>query len=170
MVVYKVVSMSDPPTELELTRLDLAQLALFVGMAADHWVLERLTRAGFESLRSSHGFIVQHLIGAPRSASELAGLLSISQQAVSKSLSELRRSGYIEGVPSEDARVRRVRLSKRGRALLATSRALRMRLQAKLTRTAGVRQMADAQALLLVALEQLGGSEAVKKRRVRPSS
>lgn len=154
--------------ELELGQLDLTQLALFVGMAANDWVLAELARAGHQALRNSHGYLVQHLIGGPRSVGELAGLLSITQQAVSKQLAELAQSGYIENVASDDARVRRVTLSKRGQALLAASRAARKKLQARLRRALGDAALVETQRQLSNALQLLGGAEAVKKRRVKP--
>jgi DNA-binding MarR family transcriptional regulator len=150
--------------------LELTQLAFFVGAAANSWVLEQLQRAGGGALRQSHGYIVQHLIEAPRAVGELAGLLGISQQAVSKSLAELDRAGVIENVASPDGRVRRVRLSARGVESVQASRALRRKLERRLVRRCGGDAVAAAKRVLQRALEELGGVEAVKQRRVRPPS
>jgi DNA-binding MarR family transcriptional regulator len=150
--------------------LELTQLAFFVGAAANSWVLEQLQRAGGGALRQSHGYIVQHLIEAPRAVGELAGLLGISQQAVSKNLAELNRAGVIETVASPDGRVRRVRLSARGVESVQASRALRRKLERRLVRRCGGEAVAAAKRVLQRALEELGGVEAVKQRRVRPPS
>ena len=151
------------PAELELT-----QLAFLVGSAANAWVLEQLNRDGFGALRQSHGYLVQHLLAGPRAVGELAGLLGVTQQAVSKSVAELEAAGMIETVPSEDARVRRVKLSRRGEESVRATRALRRKLEKRIARRSGDAALAAAKQVLAVALEEVGGTEAVNKRRVRP--
>ncbi|APR86378.1 Transcriptional regulator, MarR family protein [Minicystis rosea] len=157
-----------PQSTVSLESLDVGHLALFVGMAVDAEVIEALKRAGFDSLRQSHGFVVQHLVEGPRTVGEIARLLGITQQAVSKSVRELADTGYVEGVESEDGRVRRVQLSARGKASVAASRAARRKIEQRLARVCGDEALADARKVLAKALEALGGAEAVRKRRVRP--
>src|SRR5262245_44582702 len=117
MVVNQV---EDPleQTPLDPAALDLLQLGLFAGMAANQTLRERLAARGVRGVRDSHGFIIQHLLRGPHSASELAELLGISQQAVSKSLAELARWKLVQPAPSADRRVRKLRLSARGRAVV----------------------------------------------------
>jgi DNA-binding MarR family transcriptional regulator len=147
--------------------LDLGHLALFVGMRVNDVVLEELHAAGFTGLRYAHGFVFQHLLGGPRSISELAGLLEVTQQAASKTVAELEKLGYVEEAGSEDARVRRVRLSSRGQAAVDKSRALRAGLEERWKRAHGSRALEAARELLANLLESLGGSEAVRTRRIR---
>lgn len=154
--------------EVDLAALDVGHLALFVGMAMNRCVLDELTRQGFPALRNAHGFIVQHLLSAPRSVGELAKLLGVTQQAVSKTLKEMSAERYVEDGESCDARVRMVQLSARGRELVAASRAVRKRLQNKLKRQCGEREIARVSGVLQEALAVLGGAEAVRNRRVRP--
>ncbi len=157
-----------PPDPVSLDQLDLAQLAYFVGLAANDRVLVRLEERGFDGVRASHGFIIQHLLKGPHTVGRLAGLLAISQQAVSKSVAELVRLGYLRDAPSEDGRARTVALSSRGRSLVRVARACRKELEAELIRTAGPRAMAQARRVLLLAVDVLGVDQAIVGRRLRP--
>jgi DNA-binding MarR family transcriptional regulator len=147
--------------------LDIGQLAFFVGMAANEAVMGRMRGEGFVGLRQSHGFVVQHLLAGPRSVTELARLLGVTQQAASKRVAELAEHGYVEDVDSADARRRSVQLSERGHACVAASRAARRSLEGELREAIGDRAVTSAKKVLQKALEQLGGAEAVRRRRVR---
>ncbi len=152
---------------VKLEELDLGYLALFVGMRINELTLEAVHEAGFAGLRHAHGFVFQHLMEGPRSISELAALLEVTQQAASKTVAELEQLGFIEKTPSEDARVRRVRLSARGRAAVEKGRASRDELQKRFERIHGKRAIEDARELLAKVLTSLGGAEAVRSRRIR---
>jgi DNA-binding MarR family transcriptional regulator len=156
------------PKPIAPGNLELTHLAFFVGSAANAWLLEQLQRAGFDKVKQSHGYVVQHLIETPRAVGELARLLGISQQAVSKSLAELESAGVIETIASPDGRLRRVRLSARGVESVQASRALRRKLERRLLRRCGKDAVDAAKRVLASALEELGGVDAVKQRRVRP--
>jgi DNA-binding MarR family transcriptional regulator len=155
---------------IDLAQLELTYLAFFVGSLANDWVQEQLKRGGGVSVRQSHGYLIQHLLEGPRAIGELAGLLGVTQQAVSKSVAELERAGLIEGVASADARVRRVRLTAAGERGVRLARSTRRKLERRLERRCTSAELATARRVLVSALEELGGSEAVKQRRVRPSS
>jgi DNA-binding MarR family transcriptional regulator len=152
---------------LDLEELDLGYLALFVGMRMNELVLEEVHAAGFQGLRHAHGYVFQHLLGAARSISELAALLEVTQQAASKTVAELKQLGFVEEMPSDDARVRRVRLSAHGQAAVETGRSVRAELQKRFERTHGRRAVEEARKLLAKVLTSLGGAEAVRSRRVR---
>jgi DNA-binding MarR family transcriptional regulator len=152
---------------VKLEELDLGYLALFVGMWVNERVLEEIHAAGFTGLRHAHGYVFQHLVGGPRSISELAALLEVTQQAASKTVAELEGLGFVEPTVSEDARVRRVRLSARGQAAVEKSRALRAELQERFERSHGKRAVTSARRLLAQVLASLGGAEAVRSRRIR---
>jgi DNA-binding MarR family transcriptional regulator len=166
MVVNIMVhDMKDP----EPATLDLGHLALFVGYAFAGAVQERIAEAGFEGLRFSHGFVVQHLIDGERTIGELAERLEVTQQAASKTVAELEALGYLERVADpEDARIHRVRLSARGSAVVAATRKARAALERKLEARHGARGVAAARAVLAGVLDSLGGVEAVRGRRVLP--
>jgi DNA-binding MarR family transcriptional regulator len=155
-------------TPLDPAALDLLQLSLFAGMAANQVLRERLAAKGVRGVRDSHGFIIQHLLRGPHSASELAELLGISQQAVSKSLAELARLKFVQDSPSDDGRVRKLRLAKRGQAAVTATRALRRELEAELIAICGEQAYAQAKSVLLGALGKLGALDAIRQRKLRP--
>ncbi|WP_426734919.1 MarR family winged helix-turn-helix transcriptional regulator [Myxococcus faecalis] len=149
--------------------LDLGYLALFVGQRMNDQVLEELHGAGFTGLRHSHGHVFQHLLGGARSISELAKLLGVTQQAASKSVAELESLGYVDKTEAGDARVRQVALSPRGLASVEKSRALRSALQKRFERQHGEGPLREARTLLAGMLVSLGGEDAARRRRVRPT-
>jgi DNA-binding transcriptional ArsR family regulator len=103
--------------------LDLSLAALFAGWALTDEVTRRLTARGFTGLRFSHGFLVQRLVASEQSIAALAQALDITQQAVSKTVAELERLGYVRRRPDpRDARVRLVALTDRGRAAVQAAR------------------------------------------------
>lgn len=147
---------------MDLMRLDLATLAYLAGSSANDAVLARLHEIGHTGVRVSHGFVVQHLIEGSPTVSELGELLGVTQQAASKQLLELERLGYVERVPDPaDSRVRRARLTARGRRLVEDSRRLRRELD--------VPGNDAAKRALIRLLDATGGIENVRKRRVLPS-
>lgn len=158
--------MADRAT-LEPDALDLGQLAFFFGQLMNEEVLRRLHGAGFDGVRIAHGYVIQHVVETERSVGELAQRMGVTQQAASKVVGELSELGYLEQAPSTDARVRSVRLSPRGRAMLERTRRIRRNLERTLLRDAPAADIQRAKALLVTALERLGGVEAIRVRRVR---
>jgi DNA-binding MarR family transcriptional regulator len=129
-----------------------------------------MKRAGFGDLRESHGFLVQHLLREPHSVGELARLMGVTQQAVSKTVAELMRSGYLEAQAGDDARVRLLRLSERGHASVLASRRIRAELERRLADKLGSKKLTALRAALSAALQELDGAIAVKGRRVPMSA
>jgi DNA-binding MarR family transcriptional regulator len=136
---------------------DLGALALAVGLRMQAVVLEALHEAGFPEVRASHEAILRELERAPRAVTALAERLGVSQQAASKVAAELEALGYVDKLPTVDARVRQVALSPRGRNALLALRTLRGELGRTLEESHGVRAIADAKRLLGAMLDELGG-------------
>jgi DNA-binding MarR family transcriptional regulator len=158
------VKMTQPVPEL-----DLGLAALFAGQALADAVRERLEARGFAGLRFSHGFLVQRLVEEEQSIAALAHALEVTQQAVSKTVSELERLGYVRRRPDpRDARVRLVALTDRGRAAVEAAREERAAVVAELRDRLGPRRVDAATRLLREVLELHGASAAVRTRRVRP--
>lgn len=157
--------------EVPLAALELSHLALFVGYRLSDEVQRRIARAGFDDVRFSHGFVFQHLVPGPRRVSELAERLEVTSQAVSKVVRELTELGYVfvEADP-EDARARRVALTKRGRAVVEAGRRARREVRRELARKLGEARVSAAEALLREVLEATGGVDAIRERRVRAPS
>jgi len=151
-----------PPT------LDLGYLALFLGLRVNQLVKERLHASGFHNVRESHGYVIQHLIEAERSVTELAKRMEVTQQAASKVVAELAERGVIDIVPGFDRRAKRVRLSLRGWTVVRRGRQIRREIESRLIRAAGAEQYEIAKSILSACLEALGGMERVRSRRILP--
>lgn len=150
------------------TELLLGHLALFVGQAVDSWVLATLERSGFSGLRVSHGYVVQRLLTGPQSVTTLAKDLGVTQQAASKVVAHMAALGLVVNVASDDARQRRIALSARGQATVTAARRARARVEHRLEQKLTAKRKAAAEQVLREALELLGGTQAVRQRRVRP--
>lgn len=149
--------------------LDLSLAALFAGWALTDEVTRRLDARGFTGLRFSHGFLVQRLVESEQSIAALAQALEVTQQAVSKTVAELERLGYVRRRPDpRDARVRLVSLSGRGRAAVEAAREERAAVVAELRERIGPRRVDAATRVLREVLEVHGAGAAVRARRVRP--
>jgi DNA-binding MarR family transcriptional regulator len=149
--------------------LDLGLAALFAGQAIADAVRTRLVERGFAGLRVSHGFLVQRLLEDEQSIAALAKALGVTQQAVSKTVSELERLGYVRRRPDpRDGRVRLVALTDRGRAAVAAAREERAAVEADLRERLGPRRVDAATRVLREVLDLHGASAAVRTRRVRP--
>jgi DNA-binding MarR family transcriptional regulator len=157
--------------EFEPAAADLSLAALFAGWAMADELQRRLGAEGFGDVRFGDGFVFQHLIGGPRTIGSLAERLDITQQAVSKSVADLARRGYVERhADPDDARARRVALTERGRAVIEAGRRHRAALESELAERLGPRRVEAARRLLLDAVAALGGEPAVRGRRVRMPS
>jgi DNA-binding MarR family transcriptional regulator len=128
-------------------------------------MLERL-HAEHPDVRYSHGFVFQQLVEGPRPVGEVAENLGVTSQAISKAARELEALGYIERTPGEDARVRRLALTERGRAAVEAGREIRSALNAELADALGAERVADAARTLMDALSARGAMPAVHARRV----
>jgi DNA-binding MarR family transcriptional regulator len=130
-------------------------------------MLERLSRE-HPDVRYSHGFLIQQLVDGPRPVGEIAANLGVTSQAVSKTVRELERIGYVDRrADPADGRVRRVALTERGRAVLEAGRAVRAELNAELIAELGDEQVIAAAKVLRDALSARGAMSAVAARRVR---
>lgn len=157
-----------PEQPIDETDLDLTLAALFAGYALNDEVQRRLHAAGFEGLRFSHGFLVQHLVAGERTVGELAELMGVTQQAVSKTVGELETLGYLDRrARAGDARVRLVALTQKGRRAIETARAARAEVVAELRSELGPRRVDAATALLRDVLRAQGAMPDIRRRRVR---
>src|SRR6476660_2147147 len=114
--------------------LDLGYLALFLGLRFNELVAAQLATHGFGDIRESHGYVIQHLIDAERTITELAGRMEVTQQAASKVVAELMELGAIEAVAAEDRRTKRIRLSRRGWRAVNLARQARAQIEKRLVK------------------------------------
>lgn len=153
---------------LDPASIDLATLATLAGGAATDHLLAKLHDAGHASIRTSHGYVFQHLIEGTPTVGELADALGVTQQAASKSVLELESLGYVERKPDpDDSRIRRVVLTARGRGVIERGRTARAKLESEIAKEVGPQAMKAARRALLALLEHTGGLDAVATRKVK---
>jgi len=148
--------------------LDLGYLSLFLGLRVNQLVMERMRAKGFQQVRESHRYLVQHLIDSDRTITELARRMEITQQATSKAVAELVTLGVLELIVGSDRREKTVRLSNRGWTLVRLGRRVRRGIERQLIRIAGREEYGQAKSVLTACLDALGGTERVRSRRVLP--
>ena len=134
--------------------LNLATLATLLGPALTRLVLDRVAAAGFDGVKPSHGYVIQRLVDDEPTIGALAASLRMTQQGASKQVSDLEGLGYVERVADgRDQRLRTVRLTKRGRSLLAAGRRIQADLEADVTDRVGPRNVRAAKKALVALLE-----------------
>jgi len=126
-----------------------------------------LARHGFTDLGSAYGYVFRALAEEQPSQRQLAVQLGITDQGMAKILSEMVERGYVERVADvDDARVKRLRLARRGRAALAAARRFHAAFERRLGNEVGAVPVAKLRALL--ELIALGGAEhGIAKARLR---
>jgi DNA-binding MarR family transcriptional regulator len=149
--------------------MDLSLVSLFAGWALADELQRRLAADGLDDLRFADGFVFQHLVEGPQTIGALAERLDVTQQAVSKSVTDLERRGYVaRRADPDDARARLVALTARGEAAIEGGRRHRAAIEAELAERLGPRRVESARRLLADVVTDLGADAAVRGRRVRP--
>jgi DNA-binding MarR family transcriptional regulator len=99
---------------------------------------ERLRERGWTDVRPAFGFALLAARDGPTSVTELATLMGMTKQAASKLAGTMIDAGYlVEAAGGDDGRVRPLRLSARGRRLLATVETIYAELEAQWAATIG---------------------------------
>jgi len=149
-----------PPADL------ISQIAL-LGAAVNRQVADGLAGAGFDTLRPGHGYVIQRLLTGPQQISAMAADLGITQQAVSKTVKELVRLGFVaQTIDDGDSRRRPVTLTDRGLAAVDRARMIRAGIERRLTEAVGQADLDAARTVLAALLDQLGLTEHVQRRTV----
>ena len=148
---------------------DIGLLSTAVAGAVTERIRARMVGDGFEDVRDSFGYVVQGLLAGDTTVTALATRLGVSAQAVSKTVTEMERLGYVaRGTDPDDHRARPLRLTARGEAMVDSSRRARVAVARELGRWLGTRGEAELVRLLQHAAEHFGGLEALTARRLRP--
>jgi len=118
-----------------------ADLGILLGLAYQGFTDElraTLAAQGFDDLGGAYGYVFRALATEELSQRELASRLAITDQGMAKILAEMIDRGYVERrADADDARVKRLRLAKRGRDALAAARRFHATFERRLTREAG---------------------------------
>jgi DNA-binding MarR family transcriptional regulator len=150
---------------------DIGLLATAVAGGVTEHIRTRLADDGFEDVRDAFGYVVQGLLAGDTTVTALAARLGVSAQAVSKTVTEMERLGYVaRGDDPDDRRARPLRLTPRGGAMVDSSRRARLAVARELGRGLGTRDEAELVRLLQQAAEHFGALEPLTARRLRPPS
>jgi DNA-binding MarR family transcriptional regulator len=150
-------------------RLDLLVSASLLADAHNARVLQALREAGCGDTRLGHGYVVQRLLAGPSSIGEIAGALGVTQQAISKTVGELERAGYVaRAADPRDARRHLVSLTERGHEMVEVARRARAGFLADVERRVGAERLAAATDALHEALDVAGALEPARRRLARP--
>jgi DNA-binding MarR family transcriptional regulator len=153
----------------EEPQLDLAVTLSLLGAATDAYVLEGLRRRRLTGVTAGHGYVIQRLVTGPATVGEMAEVLGVTQQAVSKTVRELARLGYTRQTEDPaDRRRRPVELTPRGRRVVDAGRELRAELERRVEREVGAERLAAAREVLTATIRALGIEAGIRGRAVPP--
>ncbi|HEY0215641.1 MAG TPA: MarR family winged helix-turn-helix transcriptional regulator [Cellulomonas sp.] len=131
-------------------QLALLLLRAFESMVDD--VVEELARRGHPHVTASLEFALSAVAAGADNAAALARALDVTRQAAAKSVATLEQLGYLERVADPaDARLKRLRVTARGEAMMAIGAARFDELRARWVQQLGpgrAEAVEDALALL----------------------
>src|SRR5262247_1022763 len=120
---------------------DRQDFGILLGLAFNAFATDlraALATAGFVDLPSSFGYVARNIARTPLTLTELAARLGITSPGALKIVQEMEATGYLERIPDEnDARAKRHRLTKRGRAALAAARGFHRQFETDLAKQIG---------------------------------
>ncbi|WP_327677704.1 MarR family winged helix-turn-helix transcriptional regulator [Streptomyces sp. NBC_00467] len=156
-------------TDFDPADADLSLLSLFAGWGLADELQRRLAADGFDDSRFADGVVFQHVIERPHAIGVLAERLGVTQQAASKSVTDLERRGYLLRRPDPgDARARLVDLTDRGRGVVTAARRHRAAIEGEVIAALGAERVEAARLLLADVLTHLGADAPLRIRRAKP--
>jgi DNA-binding MarR family transcriptional regulator len=141
---------------------ELALLLLGGFHAMTDEVIAELADRGHPGVRPVHEFALRAIDTGADTASELGRRLSVSKQAAAKTITALRRLGYVQiGPDPADGRRRRVQVTPRGRDMVSIGAALFDDVRERWAAQIGAQQLDALQAHLehLVTPRPLGAED-----------
>ena len=132
-----------PSDQIEKKRSrNMRQLLLRTSRIVNRHVVEGLLARGYSGLRSTHTALLSNIDLAGSSVTEAAERAGITKQAMGRLAAELEEAGYIriEADP-EDARVRVLRLTSEGKALMLDSFDVMAELEQRYARMIGEKKL-----------------------------
>lgn len=129
-------------------------LGILIGLAYQQFKDElhaELARGGFDDIRDVYGYVFRALAAEELSQRDLAIRFGMTDQGMAKIVGEMEQRGYLERRTDRlDARIKRLRLARRGRDALAAARRFHATFERRLVRQTGgasvrkLRQMLQA--------------------------
>jgi DNA-binding MarR family transcriptional regulator len=148
-------------------RLDLGILLGLAYQAFTDQLRGALAAQGFTDLGGAYGYVFRVLADEELSQRALAARLGITDQGMAKILGEMVERGYVERrADPDDARVKRLRLARRGRQALAAARRFHAAFEARLVAGEGAAAVRGLRRLLEV-VGQSGGADDLAQARLR---
>jgi DNA-binding MarR family transcriptional regulator len=136
---------------------NMRQLLLRTSRIVNRHVVEGLQARGYSGLRSTHTALLSNIDLAGSSVTEAAERAGITKQAMGRLAAELEEAGYIriEADP-EDARVRVLRLTAEGKALMLDSFDVMAELERRYAGMIGERRLSALLGALSAFIAQVG--------------
>jgi DNA-binding MarR family transcriptional regulator len=123
-------------------------------------IIERLHERGFNDVGPAHLNVFQYPGPQGRRPSEITAHARVSKQALHYLLNEIERLGYIERRPDpDDARSKRIVLTKRGEAARQTIRDAVGDVEREWSQRLGVRRFATLKSLLREVYDAVAASD-----------
>jgi DNA-binding MarR family transcriptional regulator len=152
-------------------KTDPLDLGILLGLAYQGFTDQlraALAAKGFDDLGGAYGYVFRALAAEELSQRQLATRLGITDQGMAKILGEMVAQGYVERRPDpEDARVKRLRLGRRGREALAAARRVHAGLEQRLVREVGEAAVKTLRQVL-AQVAAFGAPDDVAHARLRP--
>ena len=139
--------------------MELIELLVLTTRLATDAVHAQLAADGYPDLRPAHAFTFQFLLRRDGATGvELAEFLGVTRQAASQMTDDLERLGYVaRKADPVDARLRRIHLTDRGRAVLRLSGHLWAEQEHAWSERIGPEAMASLRASLLTFITDRDG-------------
>ena len=133
----------------DVAELNLRQLLLKRSGWFEEQIVEAAERYGYGFVTPAMNRLFAHMPAKPVSISALARRLAVSRQAVHQTVAEACRRGILELVAHEsDARLRKVRFTKKGRAMKQSAALAVREIEAELERRIGAEDFAALRRIL----------------------
>jgi DNA-binding MarR family transcriptional regulator len=143
-------------------------LGILLGLAYQDFVDQlnaHLQERGFDGIRPSFGYVFRALLVEELTASLLAARLGITAPGAGKLVEEMVTAGYVERLDDpNDARSRKLRLSRRGRRVVAEARRFHERFEERLAEAHGARAVATLREVLEAMVDDGGAGTRLLKQ------
>lgn len=148
---------------------DLAILLAAALHAVSGRLLGAIERADVDGMRRPYGFVIRAVDAESPSVNRLAELLGVTKQAASRVAEEMQQAGFLtrEADP-QDRRVRRLRLTDKGRLVRSAALQESATIERELRTTLGATGLGQTRQALIQLIAEAGGLDDVAARRARP--
>jgi DNA-binding MarR family transcriptional regulator len=150
---------------------DLSLAASFAAWAMNDELLRRLAADGFADTRVADGVLIQHVVDGPRTITDLARRMAVTQQAASKQVADLERRNLVRRARDPaDGRARPVELSDRGWRAVEAGRSARAEVAGEVAMALGAEDTRALVALLTRLSAATGAARRLLSRTLRPEA